>query len=188
VNGTNFEDGSGVAYLNRRWVVAGFNPNILYATTPPPCFLKGSKILTDKGYVPVENIRAGDKVKTVNDGFVPVHAIGVRIVENLCLEQRAKEQLYVCSQKSYPELTEDLVVTGCHSILVKEFESPEQRVETKKVLGDNYVTDGHYRLPACVDGRAEAQRGGLLGHVVDHAVGDQDGAADPLLRHVGQPR
>ena len=125
--------------------------------TPPSvaCFLEGSKILTSKGYVPIEQLRAGDKVKTVSHGFVPIYAIGVRPFEHLFLKERIKDQLYLCTPKNYPELTEDLVITGCHSALVRKFESPEQRENTKKVLGANYVTDGHYRLPACVDQRAE---------------------------------
>jgi hypothetical protein len=40
-------------------------------------------------------------------------------------------------------------------VLVPDFESPEQRAATKEVLGANYVTDRCYRLPACVDPRAE---------------------------------
>jgi hypothetical protein len=152
--------GANVDWGNNRWVAVGrdLNRNFAWSAStqfPPPCFLEGSKILTDKGYVPVEDLRKGDMVKTVLNGFVPIHAVGVREIEHQCLDERDKDQLYLCSPKNYPELTEDLVITGCHSVLVPRFESPEQRAETKKVLGDNYVTDGHYRLPACVDRRAE---------------------------------
>jgi hypothetical protein len=52
-------------------------------------------------------------------------------------------------------LTEDLVITGCHSILVKSFKDPEQKIQTKEIIGDNYVTEKHYRLPACVDDRTK---------------------------------
>jgi hypothetical protein len=163
VTGTAIFSGSNgynVDWGNNRWVAVGLDVNNNFAWSastqfPPPCFLEGSKILTDKGYVPVEDLRKGDMVKTVLNGFVPIHAVGVREIEHQCLDERDKDQLYLCSPKNYPELTEDLVITGCHSVLVPRFESPEQRAETKKVLGDNYVTDGHYRLPACVDRRAE---------------------------------
>jgi hypothetical protein len=145
-----------VAYGNGRWVAVAAAPGgntILSGIVSPPCFLEGSKILTDKGYVPVEDIRKGDKVKTVLSGFVPVDAIGFREVNHSCSSERIGEQLYVCSANNYPELTEDLVITGHHSILVKNFSSQEQREATEKALGKIYVTDKHYRLPACVDSR-----------------------------------
>jgi hypothetical protein len=126
---------------------------IVSGIVPPPCFLKGSKILTDKGYVPIEDIRKGDMVKTVDNGFVAVYCVGVRQIHHASSGERTGDQLYVCPAKNYPELTEDLVITGYHSILVKNFTDEEQRAATKKVLGATFVTDRHYRLPACVDRR-----------------------------------
>jgi hypothetical protein len=52
-------------------------------------------------------------------------------------------------------LTEDLVITGYHSLLVREFVSDKERDASEKALGRICVTDGYYRLPACVDQRAE---------------------------------
>ena len=49
-------------------------------------------------------------------------------------------------------MDEDLIITGCHSILVDEFKEDEEK-DVKKVLGKIYVTDGKFRLPACVDKR-----------------------------------
>jgi hypothetical protein len=159
VTGTLFSTfGNAVAYARYRWVAVGsatLSNTILSAPDPLPCFLKGSKILTDKGYVPIEDIRKGHMVKTVLNGFVPVHAIGFRKIDHECLEERDKDQLYLCSPKNYPELFEDLVITGCHSILVDAFTSEEQRTETEKLVGAAFVTNGYYRLPACVDRRTE---------------------------------
>ena len=123
---------------------------------PPqiPCFKQGTRILTSKGYEEIENLQSGDLVKTIKHGFVPIHAIGKRVINNQATAERIKNQLYVCSSKNYPEVTEDLVITGCHSILIPEFENSEQRSKTKEILGEIYVTDGYYRLPACVDKRA----------------------------------
>jgi len=122
---------------------------------PPPlvCFKEGSKILTDKGYVVIEDLRKGDLVKTVKHGFKPIDMIGKRDIVHPALEERIKDQLYKCSQSEYPELFEPLVITGCHAILVDEFVSPEQREKTSEVLGRIFVTDKKYRLPACVDNR-----------------------------------
>jgi len=46
-----------------------------------------------------------------------------------------------------------LVITGAHSILVDNFTTQEQLEKVIEVLGDIYVTDRKYRLPACLDKR-----------------------------------
>jgi hypothetical protein len=118
------------------------------------CFKEDSKILTDKGYILVQNLKKGDLIKTLENGFVPIYKMGVKEIYNPSVKDRIKDQLYVCSPKNYPEVFEDLVITGCHSILVDDFKESE-REKTNETLGDIYVTDQKYRLPACVDKRAE---------------------------------
>jgi hypothetical protein len=135
------------------------NPNtILYrygeTPSPPPCFKEGSKILTNTGYKPIQELRKGDLVKTLCDGFKAVDMIGFREIEHVASSERIKDQLYRCSNDSYSEVFEDLVITGCHSILVNEFSSKEQRQQTIQTLGKIYLTDNNYRLPACLDERA----------------------------------
>jgi len=119
-----------------------------------PCLKEGTKILTDKGYIPIEHLRKYDRVKTRLDGYKAICIIGKKKIYNHALKNREKNQLYKCTHKNYPEVFEDLILTGCHSILVDDFVSPEQRKQTIKVNGDIYITDDKYRLPACVDERA----------------------------------
>jgi hypothetical protein len=76
--------------------------------------------------------------------------IGKRDIYHPALEVRLKDQLY---EYILPKF-DPLVITGCHSVLVDTF-TEEQRVNTKDVLGDIYVTERKYRLPACVDERAK---------------------------------
>jgi len=134
---------------------ADTNGVIYYSLVLPlPCFNSDSKILTDKGYVQVQDLRKGDLVKTLKDGYKPIEMIGKSDIYHSSSQERIKVQLYKCSQSEYPELFEDLIITGCHSILVDNFTYEEQREKTIKVNGDAYVTDGKYRLPACVDERA----------------------------------
>jgi hypothetical protein len=121
----------------------------------PICFKEGSKILTDKGYIAVQDLRNGDLVKTVSSGFKKIEHIGYSKMYNNVNETRSKDKLYRCSTSEYPELTEDLVVTGCHSILVKSFNDYEQVNKTQEVLGKIYITEKYYRLPACVDERTK---------------------------------
>ena len=119
-----------------------------------PCFKEGSKILTDKGYKPIEQLRKGNLVKTLKHGFLPIDSIGKREIQHLGCKKRIKEQLYCCSNDAFEEVFEPLIITGCHSILVDEFISEEQRTLTNDVNGDIFITDDKYRLPACLDLRA----------------------------------
>jgi len=144
---TPMVDGTGVTYLMNY-----FDP----ATDPPPvpCFLRGTKILTKNGYKPIETLRKGDLVKTLLHGYQPIEMLGHSTIHHHCLSERIENQLYVCASSQYPEVLEDLVLTGAHSLLVDQFTDDRQRKQTEKVLKKIYVTDRKYRLPACVDSRA----------------------------------
>jgi hypothetical protein len=159
---TNVSSSTLKSYANNLFIydasgnIVNTNPIIVYyITTDTPCFLEGTQILTDKGYRPIQELRKGDLVKTLLDGFVPIHMIGKKDIEHPASQERIKHQLYVCSTAQYPEITEDLVLTGCHSILVDNFTDDEQREQTRELLEDIYITDNKYRLPACIDGRTE---------------------------------
>jgi hypothetical protein len=129
---------------------------VLYPATP--CFLAGSKILCQvdgvEKYVPVEELQRGTLVKTSMDGFKAVAEIGTGLLQNPGDSARIENRLYKCSPANYPALTEDLYITGCHSII--EFPLTEkQKEDTIQRLGQLFVTDKKYRLMACVDERAE---------------------------------
>jgi hypothetical protein len=127
--------------------------DMLYINTIFPCFKEGTKILTNRGYIPIEYLRKGDMVKTHIYGYKPIHMIGKRIIYNHARPEREKHQLYKCTSEHFPEVFEDLVITGCHSILVPDFTGHEQREKSLQVNGDIFITDDKYRLPACVDDR-----------------------------------
>jgi len=129
-------------------VTSAFTNNII-------CFKEGSKILTDTGYKLVQDLINGDLVKTVSSGFKKIQHIGYSKMYHNVNEIRSKDKLYKCCKTEYPELTEDLIITGCHSILVKSFKDPEQMEKTQEVLGRICVTEKYYRLPACVDDRTK---------------------------------
>jgi Hint domain len=138
------------------WVFTSFQ-TAADSEQPPPltCFNKDTKILTNNGYVEIQNLNRGDLVKTICNDFIPIHSIGYKEIINPCVkDQRIKDQLYKCSTEKYPEVFEDLIITGCHAILVDYFNEGE-REKVVEVLGDAYVTDKKYRLPACVDKRAD---------------------------------
>jgi len=119
------------------------------------CFNKDTKILTDKGYVPVQDLKKGDLIKTLLHDFKPISAIGFKRIKHRATPERVINQLYVCKQNKYPEIFEDLVITGCHCILVDSFKNEGEVEKTMKITLKVCLTDEKYRLPACVDLRAK---------------------------------
>jgi len=133
--------------------------NAAYLLYPSaPCFLEGSTILCQvegvERYVPVENLKVGTLVKTSLNGYKPVVLVGSGPIRNPGTDERKEYRLYKCSRAKYPQLKEDLYITGGHSILENSL-TETQAAETMKRLGDLFVTDKKYRLMACVDERAE---------------------------------
>ena len=61
--------------------------------------------------------------------------------------------LYKYTNDNYPEVFEDLYITGHHSILVDNL-TQKQMDETREKLGRLYITEGKWRLLACLDKRA----------------------------------
>ena len=119
------------------------------------CFREGTKILTDKGYIVIENLKKGDLVKTLKHGYKPIDAIAKKEFYNPALkDDRIKDQLYKCSQEEYPEVFEDLFITGGHAILVDDFKDDNERNKVVEIYKKIYETDNKYRLLACVDERA----------------------------------
>jgi hypothetical protein len=129
-----------------------------YLYPAAPCFLEGTTILCQvdgvEKYVPVEQLKKGTLVKTSLDGYKPLVLLGNGTIQNPGTDERTEQRLYKCSPSKYPQLKEDLFITGCHSIL--EFPiTDKQKEDTIKHLGKLFVTDKKYRLMACVDERAE---------------------------------
>jgi hypothetical protein len=122
------------------------------------CFKEDSKILclvdNEEKYIPVQEMTKGTLVKTLKSGYVPVWQIGHSKIYNPKNELRYKNRLFKCTNEHYPEITEDLIITGCHSILVDDFHSEQEEKDTVDLIGDVYITEGKCRLPACVDKRA----------------------------------
>jgi hypothetical protein len=170
-------DGAGYGYTY--WRLAsnsnGTSPqNITYANGSPlnpdgtyflyptaPCFLEGSKILSlvegIEKYVPIEKLKKGDLIKTSSNGYKKLELIAKGHIQNYSNNERIGERLYKCSTVKYPSLTEDLYITGFHSILVDKI-TDIQREKTMKCMGNIFVTDDKYRLNAFLDDRAEPWR------------------------------
>ena len=131
-------------------VVAG---TIIVDFTPIPCFKEDTKILTVDGYRYIQELRKGDLVKTLNHGYVGINMIGCQIIYNR-KETIFFDKIFKCTNENYPEIFEDLYITGLHAVLVDGL-TDEQLTQIKSVYNDSvFITDDKYRLPVCFDERA----------------------------------
>jgi serine/threonine-protein kinase len=144
---------------NNGYMLNQSNSYFLYPAPPGSvCFLEGTTVLCfsegKEQYVPVEKLRKGTLVKTLRDGYKRVELIAKEEMVNPGTDERIEQRLYKCSTSRYPELTSDLYITGCHSILVNTI-TDDEKAKLIKHLDRVFVTDRKYRLIACVDERAE---------------------------------
>ena len=151
--------------ITRATVTAFTSPNISTIASPPiltssaPCFLKGTKILrldpdTDiESYVPVELLRPGDLILTSQNGHKAVFHIGKKILPRPSDDPDKRNRLYRFP-KSISSGMADLYITGEHCILHKSI-SDELKERVRNHMGDVYITENQYRVPACIDDRAE---------------------------------
>ena len=157
----NWYSGSGPlppGVYNNGYDLSIFSASTYFIYPANPCFLEGSKILCKidsiDTYVPVENMKAGMLVKTSNSGYKKVEIISKGTIQNPGNDDRTENRLYRCPVQNYPELKEDLYITGCHSILVDDL-TDVQKSKTIQQLGEVFVTEKKYRLMACIDEKAQ---------------------------------
>jgi hypothetical protein len=129
-----------------------FQLSPFYSASPSvTCFIEGTQILTIHGYKPIEELTKGDLIKTTYRDYQPIFAIGKGTITHYCNPTRVKNQLY---QYHSPTM-DDLIITGCHCVLVDQFKDEEQKESAKRINnGRLFITDNKYRLPACVDERS----------------------------------
>ena len=129
-----------------------------YELSYPLCFKKDTKILCFKEnkeiYTQIQNIKKNDLIKTSKNGYLRVNFIGKSIIQNPGNNDRTLDRLYKCSKDNYPDLTEDLFITGGHSILVDNLTEIEKQ-KTNKAWGKLQKTDDKYRLMASIDQKSE---------------------------------
>jgi hypothetical protein len=140
-------------------VGAILNGDGIYRLYPAsPCFLQGSSVLCNIDNIEtnllVENLKPGTLVKTSHSGFKKVVLVAKGSIQNPAGKERIQNRLYKCSPSVYPELKEDLFITGDHSIIVPNI-TEKQRETMTAHLGKIYVTERQYRLIAFADERAE---------------------------------
>ena len=134
--GTTSGQGVGAIYDG---AVFSFNPN-----APPPCFNKGTKILClvngKETCVPVEEATSNTLVKTYNHGYRKPHKIHTgKFINN---PNNPTKCMYKMSAQKY-NITEDLIMTGGHSMLVDKVTRAQMNKQ-----GNISSIDGKYLVQA----------------------------------------
>ncbi|WP_376877865.1 Hint domain-containing protein [Albirhodobacter sp. R86504] len=107
------------------------------------CFARGTKIATRKGEVPIEDLKAGDYVMTMDNGFKPLVWIGGRKLDLIDLTQHPKlRPIRISAGALGGDLpVRDLIVSPQHRVLVRSvvahrmFGEREILVPAVKLLG-----------------------------------------------------
>lgn len=123
-----------------------------------PCFNKDTKILCLKDnkeiYIQIQDIRKNDLVKTYKHGFLKVHTIANSHIHNPKNDFRTAYRLFKYSKTNNTELSDDLFLTGGHSILVDTL-TDEYKNLTNDYFGHLPLTDDKYRLLTVFNDKAE---------------------------------
>jgi hypothetical protein len=137
-----------------------FQQGTSYYFTQSPlilCFNENTKIscLKDSSEtsVAIQDLRKGDLVKTIDSGYLKVSVVAKSTLTNCAGSDRNKNKMYKCSKEKYGDLTDDLYITGGHSILVNTV-SLEEQGKIKKSFGRLFTTGRKYRLMAFIDENA----------------------------------
>lgn len=109
-----------------------------------PCFTAGTRVMTRKGEVPIEELQPGDAVITRDAGFMPIKAISQQSYSPT--EQRLNRNFrpVVLPAGSFGN-TRDLHLSPAHRLLINDpaaqylFDEPEVLVAAKTALGYGMV-------------------------------------------------
>lgn len=128
------------------------NPQIIYNPSPY-CFNKGTKILCVDKYIPIEELREGDLVKTYLHGYKKIKWIEKGHMQNNpnkwfnCMYIMKKNTDIDTNFEEKNELFEDLIVTGGHSILVQNIPNQCKKMNKLRLKqGSKTIDDLHLLL------------------------------------------
>lgn len=139
---------AGFGNLTGNWsTTSAYFANQNYYSTAN-CFNEGTKILClnknlEEEYIPIENLKKGDLVKSYKHGYRRIELIGRSPVLND--PDNFRSCMYKMVKNETNELINDLIVTGLHSILVDDLN--EYKKNYDKIFGGNSPTiDDKYLL------------------------------------------
>jgi hypothetical protein len=110
------------------------------------CFNEGTKILCLNNkveeYVPIEQLRKGDIVKTYHYGYRKIDMIGKNYLMNN--PDNFTHCMYKMKKTDTNGLTDDLIITGGHSILVDDL--GENKDLNQQLFGEHKIEDKYLLL------------------------------------------
>lgn len=124
----------------------GFNPSIKDIPILPVCFVAGTLIETDAGFVAVEKLKVGDKVLTRDNGFKEIFWIGsIKLSAADLRDNPGQRPIRISAGALGPQVPSlDLLVSPQHRVLVRSkiaqrmFGTDEVLVAAKQLV----MTDG----------------------------------------------
>ena len=123
------------------------------------CFREGTLITcfcletNREKHISVEELTKYTLIKTYKHGYVMLESLAYGFTEPYEKTKKHDNCLYKCSKTEYPDLFDDLYITGFHSILEDEITEAQREAMQSKMNGI-FVTDDKYRLIVMTDPRA----------------------------------
>ena len=128
-------------------------------------FAEGTMILCKVGeveqYVAIQDLRKESLVKTPG-GYRAVNIVGSRAVVIPESSERPADRLYTLSKDKFPDLTQDLTVSGRRGILIDNATDADKRC-TISAMGHLCNVDHKFCLPVCA--HADAALSSTVGAV-----------------------
>ncbi|WP_254054508.1 Hint domain-containing protein [Roseovarius sp. EL26] len=111
--------------------------------TTMPCFVRGTKILTIRGPVEIENLKAGDLVWTADRGYQPIRWIGSRRLKEIGSHNADKVAPVLVSSGSIGQdmPDSDLLVSPQHRMLVSGMIAERMFGATENLASAKHLTD-----------------------------------------------
>ena len=131
------------------------NTPITMTATEGACFNEGTKILClnkVEEYIPIENLKKGDIVKSYKHGYRKIDLIGKNYLFNN--PDNFSHCMYKMAKTDTNELTEDLIVTGGHSILVDKL-GKNKKLNKQLFGGQTLKIDDKYLLLSAASDKFE---------------------------------
>ena len=150
---TNLPNLNGIAFSGNQIYVATQSGIYTLPVNEILCFHEDTLILCNGKYKCVKDLRKGDLVTTRLNGLVPIESIGYSKIYNPANNLRYQNRLFKYPADISIGLYEDLILTGCHSVLVDDLTN-QQKEDIIDALGRIMVTDQKYRLMAYLDERS----------------------------------
>jgi hypothetical protein len=146
----HIDDGYPVIYTynDNNEQVYGYAPafEIYRLNSDPSCYNEGTKILClnknlEEEYIPIENLRKGDLVKSYKHGYRKIDLIGKNPMINN--PEKFLNCMYKMKKTDENGLIEDLIITGGHAILVDDLgifkEENEILFGSIQMINDKYL-------------------------------------------------